>query len=98
MTGTPDSQLRERAVESLVRQRRSGALFGAWVIGSIVLVTIWGLTGFGYFWPGWAIVVGLLAAGAVSLARTWSDRSFSEPDVRTRMAHLSGTAPPGIQR
>jgi hypothetical protein len=90
--------LRERAVESLARQRRSGALFGALVIGSIVLIAIWGLTGFGYFWPGWAIVVGLLVAGAVSLARAWSDRSFAEPEVRARMAHLAGQAPPGIQR
>jgi len=93
-----DSELRERAVGSLVRQRRSGALFGAWVIGAIVLIAIWGLTGFGYFWPGWALVVGLLAAGTVALARTWSDGSFAETTVRARMAHLTGQAPPGIQR
>ena len=91
-------ELRDRAVQSLDRQRRSGVLFGAWVIGAIVLIAIWGLTGFGYFWPGWAMVVGLLAAGAVALARTWSDRSFAEPTVRARMAHLAGQAPPGIQR
>ena len=93
-----DSELRERATASLERQRRSGVLFGAWVIGSIVLIAIWGLTGFGYFWPGWAIVAGFLLAGSVSLARTWSDRSFAEPEVRARMAHLAGQAPPGIQR
>ena len=93
-----DSELRERAVDSLVRQRRSGALFGAWVIGAVVLVAIWGLTGFGYFWPGWAMVVGLLAAGAVAIARTWADRSFAETSVNVRMAELTGTAPPGIQR
>jgi hypothetical protein len=93
-----DLELRERAVESLVRQRRSGALFGAWAIGAIVLVAIWGLTGFGYFWPGWAIVVGLLAAGAVSTVRLWGDREFAETSVNVRMSELSGRAPPGIQR
>ena len=93
-----DSELHERAVESLVRQRRSGALFGAWVIGAIVLIAIWGLTGFGYFWPGWPMVVGLLAGGAVTVARTWSDRAFSRTAVNARAAHLSGQAPPGIQR
>jgi len=91
-------ELRERAMESLVRQRRSGALFGAWAIGAIVLVAIWGLTGYGYFWPGWALAVGLLVAGVAGLARTWSDRSFARATVNARMAQLSGTAPPGIQR
>jgi protein-S-isoprenylcysteine O-methyltransferase Ste14 len=93
-----DVELRERAVESLVRQRRSGALFGAWAIGAIVLIAVWGLTGFGYFWPGWAIVAGLVAAGAVSMARLWADRTFAATTVNVRMAELSGTAPPGIQR
>ena len=93
-----DSELREHATESLVRQRRSGALFGALLVLTVVLVTVWGLTGFGYFWPGWAIIAGLVGAASVSLARTWSDRSFAETAVKARMAHLSGQAPPGVQR
>jgi protein-S-isoprenylcysteine O-methyltransferase Ste14 len=93
-----DVELRERAVESLVRQRRSGALFGALAILEIVLITVWGLTGFGYFWPGWALVIGLLAAAIVLFARLWSDRRFAESSVRAQEAHLRGVAPPGIQR
>ena len=93
-----EAELHDRAMESLVRQRRTGALFGAWVVGSIVLVAIWGLTDYGYFWPGWAMAAGLLLAGMAGLARTWSDRSFARATVNARMAQLSGTAPPGIQR
>ena len=93
-----DDALRERAVESLVRDRHSSALFGAYGVGAIVLIAIWGLAGFGYFWPGWVLVVGLLGAAAVTFTRVWSDRSFAETSVNVRMARLSGQAPPGIQR
>ena len=64
-----EAELHDRAMESLVRQRRTGALFGAWVVGSIVLVAIWGLTDYGYFWPGWAMAAGLLLAGMAGLAQ-----------------------------
>jgi hypothetical protein len=91
-------ELRERAVQSLARQRRFSVLFAAYFVASLALIAIWGLTGDGYFWPGWAIVVAALAFLAAGIARSWSDRSFSEVTVRSRMAQLSGRAPSGVQR
>ena len=93
-----DDGIRERAVESLVAERRRSSLVGAFVVASLVLIVIWGATGAGYFWPVWPILVGLVALGAGALARGWSDRTFGETTIRQRMAHLSGQAPPGVQR
>jgi hypothetical protein len=90
--------LREKAVESLDRQRRSSILIGGYVVGSLVLIAIWALAGAGYFWPGWPMAIGLLVGATAGLARSWSDRSFSETTVRARMSQMSGQAPPGIQR
>ncbi|HEX6117065.1 MAG TPA: hypothetical protein VFY99_08180 [Solirubrobacterales bacterium] len=91
-------ELRERAIESLVRQRRSEVLVAAYVVAALALIAIWGLTGAGYFWPGWPLAAGALAGVAVALARAWSDRSFAETTVNARVARLSGQAPPGIKR
>jgi fatty acid desaturase len=93
-----EAELRERAVASLERQRRSSILIGAYVVGSLALIAIWGLTGDGYFWPGWPMAAVALAMTGVALARAWSDREFAEPTVRAREAHFRGVAPPGIQR
>lgn len=90
--------LRRRAVESLERQRRTSVLFVAFLIGTIVLIAIWGLTGYGYFWPGWAMVVAALLATAVACVRSWSSASFAEATVQARMSQIGGQAPPGIQR
>ncbi len=91
-------ELRDQAIEDLERHRRAAVLFGAYVVASLALIAIWGLTGAGYFWPGWAIAAGAVGGAASALARTWSDRSFAEPTVRARVAHLRGEAPPGIER
>jgi hypothetical protein len=89
---------RERAIEGLARQRRSAVAFVAFVVGSLALIAIWGLTGDGYFWPGWPIAAAAVAMIGVVLARTWSDREFADPTVRAQEAHFRGVAPPGIQR
>jgi protein-S-isoprenylcysteine O-methyltransferase Ste14 len=91
-------ELRERAVESLARQRRFSILFTAYVGASFALIAVWGLTGDGYFWPGWAMVAGALAFLALWAARNWSDREFSDVAIRTRTAQIGGGPPSGIQR
>jgi hypothetical protein len=91
-------ELRERAVESLARQRRFSVLFAAYLVASVTLIAIWALTGDGYFWPGWALGVAALVFVGAGLARSWSDRSFSDVAVRTRMAQISGRPPTGAQR
>ena len=90
--------LRARAVESLARQRRFSILFVAYVAAALALTAVWGLTGDGYFWPGWAMLAGALAFLGVWLGSAWSDRGFSEVGVRTRTAHMAGRAPSGVQR
>ena len=91
-------ELRERAVESLERQRRRSAMVLAFFGVSLVLIAIWGLTGYGYFWPGWVMVVAALAATAVATVRTWTGTSYAEASVQARMSQMGGQAPPGIQR
>jgi phosphate/sulfate permease len=93
-----DVEMRDRAIESLVDERRSGILLAGYALACVVLIVIWGATGAGYFWPVWPILAGLVAYCVVSLARGWSNREFSETTVRQREAHLAGQAPPGIQR
>jgi len=90
--------LRENAIESLVRERRSGALSGGFAVLCLVLIVIWGVTGADYFWPVWPILAGLVAFAVASLARGWSNREFAETTVRARMSQMSGQAPPGVQR
>ena len=91
-------QTRQRAIESLERQRRSAVAFVAFVVGTLFLIAIWGLAGNGYFWPGWPIAAVALTLIGAALVRTWTDREFAEPTVRAREAHHRGQAPPGIQR
>lgn len=93
-----DVELRERATASLDRQRKFSILFVAYVVGSLALIAIWGLTGDGYFWPGWPIAAVALVMIAIGLVRAWSGRAIGEVDIRERVARFSGTAPPGIQR
>ena len=91
-------ELRDRALERLGRRRRASVLFVADVVASLALIAIWGLTGDGYFWPGWPIAAAAVAFAAVSLARTWADREFAESTIRAEVAQVTGAAPPGIQR
>jgi fatty acid desaturase len=93
-----EDDLRERALESLDRQRRFSVLLTGYVVVSLALVVIWALTGDGYFWPGWPMTLGVLAFATAGLARSWLDRRPSEVEVRQRMAHLSGRPPSGVQR
>lgn len=93
-----NEELRERAVESLARQRRFSILFVAYVVAVLALIAVWGLTGDGYFWPGWAIAAGAIAAIGVWAARSWSDREFSDAAIRTRTAQISGGPPSGVHR
>jgi hypothetical protein len=93
-----DVELRGRAIESLVAERRSAIAAAGVAVLCMVLIVIWGATGAGYFWPVWPILAGFLALAVGRLATGWSDRSFAETTVRQRMAHLAGQAPPGIQR
>ena len=92
------NDLRERAVESLARQRRFSILFTAYFVAALALIAVWGLTGDGYFWPGWAMVAGALAFLGLWIARNWSDRTFSDAAIRTRAAQIAGGPPSGVQR
>ena len=92
------NELRERAVESLARQRRFSVLFTAYLVAALVLIAVWGLTGDGYFWPGWLLVAGALAFLALWANRNWSDRTFSDAAIRTRAAQIAGGPPSGVQR
>jgi hypothetical protein len=91
-------ELRDRAVESLARQRRFSILCTTYVVASLALVAVWGLTGDGYFWPGWAMVAGALVFLGLWSARNWSDREFSDVAIRTRAAQIGGGPPRGVHR
>jgi protein-S-isoprenylcysteine O-methyltransferase Ste14 len=93
-----DEQIRERAVESLARQRRFSILFTGYGVGVLALIAVWGLTGDGYFWPGWAMVAGAIAFIGAWAARNWSDRELSDAAIRTRAAQIAGGPPSGVQR
>jgi hypothetical protein len=91
-------ELRERAVQSLARQRRFSILFTGYVVAALALIAIWGLTGDGYFWPGWVLVAGALACLGLWAVRSWSERGFSDVAIRARAAEIAGRPPGGVQR
>lgn len=93
-----EDELRERALESLNRKRTLDIAFTATVVALIALVAIWALTGTGYFWPGWAMLVAVLGFTAVGLVRTSANRTFNDATVEYEMARIAGVPPPGRQR
>lgn len=90
--------LRDRATAEMGREGRTSVLFGGYVVLSLLLIAVWGAAGAGYFWPTWPIAAGAFAFVLVALAQAWPSRGPAETTVRQRVAQLSGTAPPGIQR
>jgi hypothetical protein len=60
--GTPDDDLRGRAVKRLQRRRDFGRHLVIYLLVNAFLVVIWAVTGAGFFWPifpivGWGIGV-----------------------------------------
>lgn len=71
---------RETARRRLQAQRWLRELFASFVVVNAVLVVVWGLTGAGYFWPGW--IMGVWGAGLVLQAWiTYRRQPISEADV-----------------
>jgi hypothetical protein len=93
-----EQQLRDQALQNLNRRRTLAIADVGITMAIVVLIGIWALTGAGYFWPGWAILVAVVANTIVGLTYTASNRRFSETQVRFEVARLQGVPPPGIQR
>ncbi len=90
--------LRERASAEMSREGRASTLFAGYVVLSLLLIAVWGAAGAGYFWPTWPIAAGAFLFAFAGVARSFPNRDAADTSVRQRMAQLSGTAPPGIQR
>ena len=81
--------LRDKAIESLKRKREFQAHLLAYVLVNAGLVTIWAVTGRGFFWPvfpmlGWGIGLAFHAVEAYG-----GGGSFSEDRIRREMERLS---------
>jgi hypothetical protein len=74
---SPERAIARRQAE---RRRKLGADAMAYVVINAFLVGVWGVTGAGYFWPGW-----VLAGWGVLLALTAYDvlvrRPVTEADI-----------------
>jgi hypothetical protein len=77
---------RDAARKHLQAKRWLKELLVAFVLVNAVLVLVWGLTGRGYFWPGW--VMGIWAAGLVLQAWiTYFRHPITNADVSKELGH-----------
>jgi hypothetical protein len=82
---TPASE-RDAARKHLQAKRWLKELLVAFVLVNAVLILVWGLTGRGYFWPGW--VMGIWAAGLVLQAWiTYVRHPITNADVSKELGH-----------
>ena len=92
-----EDELTGRAIESLEQKRRSAATTTAAAVACATTIAVWGLTGAGYFWPGWVLIAVALVATAFWI-RAGLDRPFNDYQVRYEVSRLRGGPPPGVQR
>lgn len=64
----------EYARQRLERQRKFRADVVAYLVINAFLIVIWGLSGFGYFWPGW-----VLGGWGAFLVLDWWNAFFRRP-------------------
>lgn len=83
MTQTTTSDY-ETARARLMRKRKFKGDVAAYVVINAFLVGIWALSGFGYFWPGWA----LAGWGVLLLLDGWDAfyrRDVTEEDIQREL-------------
>lgn len=61
-----DDELRARAIASLHQKSALWRTVGGFVLGNMLMVAIWALSGGGYFWPVWTIIAGLFAVAPMA--------------------------------
>ncbi|HEY2723139.1 MAG TPA: 2TM domain-containing protein [Pseudonocardiaceae bacterium] len=87
--GTPDDDLRGRAVKRLQRRRDFGRHLVIYLLVNAFLVVIWAVTGAGFFWPifpivGWGIGVVFNAWDIYQVDRPDEDRIRREMERMQR--------------
>lgn len=76
---------REAAVKRLEEKRDFRIHLTVYVIVNAILVTIWALSGAGYFWPVWPLL-GWGIAVAFHALSVYTDRKITEADIQREMA------------
>ena len=85
-TPTEQPGLREQAVIRLRKKQELRAHLLAYVLVNALLVTVWALTGTGFFWP----VFPLMGWGIGLVFHAWDvyRQPFSEEEIRREMTRL----------
>ena len=88
---TTDAELRKRAIARLHQRTAFWRALGMFVIGNILMVVIWAVSGRGYFWPVWTIVGGLFALAPMAW-HTFGPQSTGPTDaqIEAEMDRLRG--------
>ena len=84
-----ESELRELAKQRLNKRRDLGAHVVAFVVVNAMLVSIWAMTGAGYFWPAWV----LFGWGVGLLLNVWDvyfRRPVTEREITSEIERLRG--------
>ena len=90
MSELNENELREQAIARLKKKTAFVNYLWTWLGVSIVLIGIWAMTGFGVFWPAWAIFgmgVGALFNG-IGLIR--KSELLSERTIEREVTKLKG--------
>lgn len=83
---TPDTDLRDRALERLKKKRDFKLHLAMYVMFNSLLILVWVLTATGFFWP----VFPLAGWGIGIVAHAWDayGREPSEAQIRREIDHL----------
>ncbi len=87
MTTVPESEVRERAVERVQKRRDLGTHAIAFTVVNAMLIGVWAITGAGYFWPAWVML--MWAAGLILNAwDVFFRRPITEADIDHELTRM----------
>jgi hypothetical protein len=82
-----ESDLREEAKKRLNKKRDLGAHLVAYVVINAMLVSIWAMTGAGYFWPAW-VLFGWGVGVVLNVWDVYFRRPVTEHDIQREIERL----------
>ena len=87
MMSEQETELRELAKQRLNKRRDLGAHIVAYVLVNAMLVSIWAMTGAGYFWPAW-VLFGWGVGVVLNVWDVYFRRPVTEHDIQREIERL----------